>query len=193
VPNVILAGTLFMRDSYYTALAHLAKKRHARTGLIPKSQIETIMRGELAHLILQALCRGCVRKSDGPKCLPMNAYLIASKKSGIANDVTRIFPGCKIAPRRPMKTEPTGLVKSALAFVRSALQRGETWISFKSIREALQVDPSNFRKWVLKKDDWRGAIDELGLAETAGPRGVKGLRVTTSALQYSASEAIAEG
>jgi hypothetical protein len=73
VPNVILAGTLFMRDSHYTALAHLAKKRHVKTGIVPRPEVETIMRGEHAHMILQALCRGRVRKSDGAKCLPMDA------------------------------------------------------------------------------------------------------------------------
>jgi hypothetical protein len=177
VPNVILAGTLFMRDSHYTALAHLAKKRHVKSGLIQRREVDTIMRGEHAHMILQALCRGRVRKSDGAKCLPMEAYVIASSKSRIGTDITRIFPGCRVVPWRPVKKEPSGLVKSALAFVQSAIDRRETWISFNSIAEALGVHPSNFRKWVRKKDDWEDAIDALGLELAVGPRRAKGLRV----------------
>jgi hypothetical protein len=177
VPNVILAGTLFMRDSHYIALAHLAKKRHVKSGLIPWREVDTIMRGEHAHMILQALCRGRVRKSDGAKCLPMDAYVIASSKSRIGTDITRIFPGCQVVPWRPVKKEPSGLVKSALEYVRSAIDRRETWISFNSISEALGVDRSNFRKWVLKKDDWEDAIDKLGLELAVGPGRAKGLRV----------------
>ncbi len=176
VPNVILAGTLFMRDSYYTALAHLAKRRHVKTGLVSRPEVEMVMRGEHAHMILQALCRGRVRKSDGAKCLPMDAYVIASSKSRIGTDITRIFPGCRVVPWRPVKKEPAGLVKKALNHVRSVIDHGETWVSFKSIWEALKVDRTNFRKWVLKKDDWKHGIDAMGLETAEGPRRAKGLR-----------------
>lgn len=103
--------------------------------------------------------------------------MIASSKSRIGTDITRIFPGCRVVPWRPVKKEPSGLVKSALAFVQSAIDRRETWISFNSIAEALGVHPSNFRKWVRKKDDWEDAIDALGLELAVGPRRAKGLRV----------------
>jgi hypothetical protein len=177
MPNVILAGTLFMRDSYYTALAHLAKKRHVKSGLVPKPEVETIMRGEHAHMILQALCRGRVRKSDGAKCLPMDAYLIASTKSGIATDITRIFPGCSVVPWTPVKKELSGYTKMAVAFVRRAVERGETWITLRSIYEDLGIPRTNFNKLVRRRAEWNDAISELGLETDKGPQGTLGLRV----------------
>jgi hypothetical protein len=86
-PNVILAGTLFMRDSYYTALTHLAQDRDVSPGLIGQADVDRTMRGEHANLVLQALCRGRVRKSDDARCLPMTAYVIASTLSGIPEDL----------------------------------------------------------------------------------------------------------
>jgi hypothetical protein len=176
VPNVILAGTLFMRDSFYTALAHLAKDRNVAGGFVTRTEVATIMRGEHAHLVLQALCRGRVRRSHGAKCLPMDAYLIASAKSGIAKDIIRIFPGCRIVPWTPEKKVLTGQIKSAVEYVRSAIDTGQTWISYRSIYKALGTDRTNFRKWVLKKDDWKDAIAELGLEMAQGPQRAMGLR-----------------
>jgi hypothetical protein len=114
--------------------------------------------------------------------------VIASSKSRIGTDITRIFPGCRVVPWRPVKKEPSGLVKSALEFVQSAIDRRETWISFNSISEALGVDPSNFRKWVLKKDDWEDAINELGLELAEGPRRAKGLRIVELEQRFSTDD-----
>jgi hypothetical protein len=45
-----------------------------------------------------------------------------------------------------VKAEPSGLGKAALAIVQSAIKGGETWVSFKSIWEALRTNQSNFSK-----------------------------------------------
>ena len=107
----------------------------------------------------------------------MHAYLIASSKSGIAKDLRRIFSGCRVVPWTPEKKELTGHTKAAVGSVRSAVGRGETWISFRSIYEALGVDRTDFRKWVLKTDAWKDAIAEHGLATAQRRHRAMGLRV----------------
>ena len=67
-PNVILAGTLFMRESHDIALTHLAQGRAMETGFRPLDEIRATHDGELRHNILQALCRGRVRQLDGDRC-----------------------------------------------------------------------------------------------------------------------------
>src|ERR1700758_2172376 len=80
VPDLILAGTLFMKPSHYVALTHLAQDRPTDAGFAPDDAVERTTLGEHANLILQAVCRGRVRKSNGAQCLPMDAYLIATKR-----------------------------------------------------------------------------------------------------------------
>jgi hypothetical protein len=69
VPNIILAGTLFYRGSYYEALKRLASGRRTAAGAVTEDELDRTELGEHAHLILQALCRGSVRKSDGDQSL----------------------------------------------------------------------------------------------------------------------------
>jgi hypothetical protein len=46
VPNVILAGTLFYRPSYYEALARLAVDRRPAKGSIDDATFDDVMKGE---------------------------------------------------------------------------------------------------------------------------------------------------
>ena len=178
VANVILAGTLLMRPSFYAALTHLAQDRDTLPGLADPAEIAATMRGEHAHLVMQALCRGRVRKSDGSRCLPMNAYVIASTRSGIPDDLARIFPGCRVAPWQPGKApKPKGAVARALAFVQVRLAAGDDWIAAASIREAIKLDPSTFRRRVAQRSEWKAALPALGVVEAVGQRGARGLRI----------------
>jgi hypothetical protein len=83
VPNVILAGTLFLRLSDYEALGRLASAYPSSRGRYDDDEIRRMMLGEHRHMILQALCRGLVRKCVGDGCPPSRAYIIASSRSGI--------------------------------------------------------------------------------------------------------------
>jgi len=54
VRNVILAGTLFFRPSFYEALKRLAAGRPATEGSVTREELERVMVGEHSHAILQA-------------------------------------------------------------------------------------------------------------------------------------------
>jgi hypothetical protein len=177
VPNVILAGTLFMPQSFYTALTHMAQDRDVAPGLASSEEVAETVRGEHAHHCLQAICRGRVRRSKGAKCHPMSAYVIASARSGVPEDLATIFPGCSVVPWSPTKRNLQGHAKAALDYVRSAADRGEDWIAFTTIRTALGIrDKTNFRSRVQRLPDFIDAARALGFEVSTGPRGAKGLR-----------------
>ncbi len=98
VPNVILAGTLFMRPSHYTALTYLAKGQPVDEAKLPEAAVQRTILGEHRNLLLQAICRGRVRKLDGDQCLPMDAYVIAAPISGIPEGSDGGVSGVSVAP-----------------------------------------------------------------------------------------------
>jgi hypothetical protein len=177
VPNVILAGTLFMRPSHYTALTHLAQGQDTAPGLASPEDVARTTRGEHANFILQALCRGRVRKSNGDRCLPMTAYIIASARSGIPDDLTTIFPGCTVLDWNARKKGLTGKPKMALEFITTALGDAP-WVSYRDVAAGIgSKDYGNFKKLVLKHPDWPATIAHSSLEEaTAGPKNARGVR-----------------
>jgi hypothetical protein len=181
VPNLILAGTLFMRPSHYVALTHLAQDRPTAPGFADKEDVERTTQGEHANLILQAICRGRVRKSDGPRCLPMDAYLIADPRSGIGDVLPTIFPGATMLPWEPLKAPLKGHLATAVAFAKDAFARGEQAVTYAAIRAHLGIDRRNLGRLVTSRPEWSAAVADLG-AEVVmqGRRGASGLRMSSS-------------
>lgn len=174
--NVILAGTLFMRPSFYTSLTHLSRGQPVAMGLAHPADVAETMRGEHRHLIYQAICRGRVRKSDGDKCQPMTAYIIASPRSGIPADLPSIFPGCTVQPWNPTQKPLKGQMKRAVDAVRRELATGTEWLPYAAISALIKMDPRNFRKRITKSPAWAVALGQLGArAARKGSRGAMGL------------------
>ena len=176
IPNVILAGTLFMAPSFYTSLTHLAQDRDVAPGLASPEEVAATMRGEHANLVLQALCRGRVRKSDGAKCLPMDAYVIATPRSGIPDDLARIFPGCRVEAWTPFGKKLTGKTLAAFETVQSSLAAGSDTLTYGAIAGSIGMDLKDFKKRIAKTDVWLDAMSGLGLEEGIVSGRAKGLR-----------------
>ena len=117
VPNVILAGTLFKPHSHHIALTHLAQDRDVGRGPACAKDVARVERGEHAHVILQALCRGRVRKSDGAKCLPMEAYIVGATRHGIPAACRAIFPNCDVRTWAPEGQQLHGKLAEAMKIV----------------------------------------------------------------------------
>ncbi|MCW5772350.1 MAG: hypothetical protein KIT16_11985, partial [Rhodospirillaceae bacterium] len=169
VPNVILAGTLFYRPSFYEALGRLSAGKPSATGAFDSSSRNAVMRGEHRHLILQALCRGRVRKCEGAACPPVNAYIIASERSGIREELPTIFPGATVRPWRPLPVELRGHVKAAAAFVLAklgAVGSNPSGVPFKAVMGHLGMSGSgNFANDVRKHESFRLAMADHGIVE----------------------------
>lgn len=172
--NIILAGTLFMAPGHYVALTHLSQDKPTEPGLASLEEVERTTRGEHAHLILQALCRGRVRRSDGARCFPMNAYVIASAKSGIMETLPDIFPGCSLLDWRPgPPEEPTGKLKEAIEIIGAEVASGVSEISLAAVRDGLSMSNGSFKKRILDDPRWEARLEGWGLRVEIRKRGAK--------------------
>ena len=178
VSNVILAGTLFYRPSFYEALTRLSTARPAGEA-VTEQEFKRTMEGENKHVILQALCRAAVRRCDGEHCHPCDAYIIASVRSGIPAALQDIFPGCNVVGWRPVKRTLKGHVKAAVEFIETWAEtatKGDT-LAFKEVCKHLGMTAANFSNAVRHHFDFIEAVSELGVVEWG-----KGQRFTGFAL-----------
>jgi hypothetical protein len=171
VGHVILAGTLFMSLGHDVALTHLCKGRPMSQRFVDPADAELTQKGETADGVLQAISRGRVRKSDGKKCQPMQAYIIATSQSGMADILAEAFPGSTVVAWDPLKNADKSKAKAALDFVDKALADGQQWVPYAAIREAIKVpDKTNFRRDVLNHPTWKQGLLARRL-EVDQPRG----------------------
>ena len=96
VPNIILAGTQFLPKSAYEGIARAARGLLPEDGQITDEMQREIEIGETADRVLQAACRGIVRKAVDDKCPPCNVYIIARPGSGVRDRLGAVFPSCQI-------------------------------------------------------------------------------------------------
>jgi hypothetical protein len=169
VPNAILAGTLFYRPSYYEALARLAADKRPAQGVFGPKELRDVVIGEHRHLILQALCRGTVRRCRGEMCVPCDAYIIAAVTSGIREALPEVFPGCRIVSWLPVQKALRGKIKEAVEFVVAWFERNpEQLLRLKIVQRAIGMeDARNFRRNVRRHSDFMEAIASHGIVEAA--------------------------
>lgn len=169
-PNVILAGTLFMRDSSYIALTHLAQGKPTKEGFRPRTEIKATQKGEHAHFILQALCRGRVRQLDGEYCKPMDAYVIASERSGIVEQLPDIFPGCQMKMWREEPRPMPKQVGKAVAHLKVKTLDGSQRINYDDLVSVAGVSRRNLARDVLNHHEWKAALKDLAWTPFGGKR-----------------------
>jgi hypothetical protein len=123
--------------------------------------------GEHRHLILQALCRGSVRKCQDDMCAPCDAYIIAATRSGIRETLPKIFPGCRVVRWQPVQKALSGKVKEAAEFVINWFKKNpDGLLPFNKVRKAIGIEgASNFRRDVRKNPDFREALANHDIAE----------------------------
>jgi hypothetical protein len=166
IPNVILAGTLFLPMVQVTGLAHSSMGLPLEAEL-PNVVLREVRLGEIGHVVVQAVGRGSSRGCQDGKCQPCDVYLIADKKSGIGEALKEWFPGCHLRAWVPMHRRLRGRVSKADAFLKDRLAVDPTApVMFAEVMEHLgETDLSNFNRTIRKHEDFRSAIDDLGLHE----------------------------
>jgi len=183
VPNIILAGTLFMRQSHYEALGRLASGHPSSRGRYDDRQTRQVTLGEHRHMVLQALCRGAVRKSDGDGCPPARAYIIASPRSGISLELREIFPGASIRAWTPIKKTLSGRVADAFNFISRRL-RLEPWstVTFREVMEQINwKDVKDFKRSIRRHPDFVETLAAEGIQEWGRGKYPRGFRLTDPA------------
>ncbi len=149
IPNVIFAGIFFQPESYYHSLKRLAERANPEDEMDKQGLID-IKKGENAHGMLQAACRGLVRKSEGVGCPESNLYIISEPR--VAKLIDTIFPGCVVKEWNPLGEEDklTPKQQEALSFVLDLLKKIGDTVSFQEVYEAIGIkDRNNFRKLVM--------------------------------------------
>ena len=170
--NVILAGTLFFQPSTYEARLRVSAALPV-TEPIDDDDLTTIELGEHAHGILQALCRGSVRKCKDENCWPMDAYIIAAKVTGIPALISDIFPGCKIERWQPIDQPLTGYVKEAVEAIDKVWKQDDAnfMLSFKDHRAMLGIKSrSQYKDRVRDHVIFRDEMKKRGIVQHS-PRG----------------------
>ena len=167
VPNVILAGTLFYRGSYYEALGRAAAAHPSARGEFPLEDAQAVIVGENCHLILQALCRGAVRRCEDGGCPQTRTYIIASSRSNIANALPLVLPGAKVERWQPIERELTGKVKCAFDFLVSRLaDAADRIVTFSEVQHHIACpDRSNFNRTIRNHGEFRQALSDEGIVE----------------------------
>ncbi len=165
--RVILAGTLFYRLAYYEAHARMALNQPASAGSISEDVFNRTRLGEHKHLLLQAICRGAVRRSDGAGCHPMDAYVIAHVSSGIGASVPEVFPGAEITKWQPVPVELGEKARKAFDYIVAAadfLEDGGV-VKFKEVVKAANLSRDYFNKELRRNEDFVQALAEEGIVE----------------------------
>jgi hypothetical protein len=112
-------------------------KSHRGYGISDGHLLQRKLYGEHRHLVLQALCRGSVRRCQDAECAPCDAYILAATRSGIPAALPDIFPGCRVIRWQPVQKALSGKVKEAAEFVIDWYQKNpEDLLSFNIVRKA---------------------------------------------------------
>lgn len=162
---MILAGTQFVRPSNYEALAQLVLGSSASN--VDPELLKEIIAGEQRNLILQALCRGHVRRCENGSCPATNAYVIGSSRHGFEALLKDSFPGVRIMPWRPILKPLKGKVGEAISFiVQEIFENGREQVTGKQVMKAIGwTNHANFRKAIRRHPKFIAALSEGGLIE----------------------------
>jgi hypothetical protein len=147
VPNIILAGTQFLPPSSYEGIGRAACGLLPSEGEMTQERQHQIELGELADRVLQAACRGIVRKAVGDECPPCNVYIIASAGSGLRKLLPTIFPRCGIETWEPAPPRLRGKPAKALKFMKEWFaDHPDKLLTVALVMEAIDEQPGQLQQ-----------------------------------------------
>ena len=128
----------------------------------------------VADRVLQAACRGVVRKAVGDQCPPCNIYIIARAGSGLPQILPRIFPGCRIEPWEPSPPRLRGKPAEALQFIKTWFADDHAGLlRVKLVMDAIgESSRANFNKNVRKHPGFRLHLGKEGFYEERSASGL---------------------
>ncbi|PDT87750.1 hypothetical protein CO669_23010 [Bradyrhizobium sp. Y36] len=164
IPNVILAGVLFKPEPAYEATGRASAALPSASGAFQWT--DEVRRGEHAHGILQALCRGAVRRLQNGCCPASRAFIIAHKGSGIPALLAKVFPGASIGDWLPIPKPLKGHAETAFDYIISRVEADASEvIPPADVYRHLGVTKDNFKS-VRGQKNFRAALEAYGVRET---------------------------
>lgn len=140
--TVILAGVLHQNKS--TLAGRIIGERNDLTSRLSSDEVDTIHKGELCHLMYQALSRGSCRVIINGKARGMTAWLI-HKDLDIRGSLNDAMPGVQweewvpVHQEHPRKHTKPGLLADKIINYLNSLPPEEQRVSTKQIKKALNL------------------------------------------------------
>jgi hypothetical protein len=158
IPNVIISSLLTYRLADYEALARASATLRTSTGTIDDAELNRFKTAEHAHHLLQAVCRGRVRKAVGAGCPESRVWLIAPK--GVIPDavLNNIFPNCNIQ-KWDVHEELKGTRERSYKYILGRITSHNSSVSALAVRKHLGMTQSNFKRDVLQNDTFIHALE----------------------------------
>jgi len=166
VPNIILAGTQFLPPSAYEGIGRAARGLLPADGRITDQMQREIERGETADRVLQAACRGVVRKAVGDQCPPCNVYIIARPGSGVRDLIPNIFPACQPEPWNPgLPPLPKKARKAYEFIVQWTTERPGELLPVRVVMDHIgETNKANFNRDVRKRIGFKLALEDASVS-----------------------------
>jgi hypothetical protein len=172
IPNIIVAGTLFYKVAEYEALGRASANRPTTEGVFTDEEISNVKKGESAHHLLQAICRGKVRMCEGDTCPQSTVWLIADPRTGIEELLPRIFPGCKVDLWKISNVRLKKKQQKAYDFIKTQIDTGVRRIGLKKVRQHIGIrDAHTFKRDVVYKPEFQQKVNQLGVIVEDDGRG----------------------
>ncbi len=153
IPNVIITSPLTYRLAGYEALARASATLKTADGAITDEQLRDMKYGEHAHHLLQAICRGSVRKSEGAGCPESRVWIITSPWTMIEKKLDDIFTHCKVESWNTSLEALKGLQQKAYEYILEKIEaNNESIVSVPAlnVRKHLGTPQSNFKRDIIR-------------------------------------------
>jgi len=167
IPNVIISSQLTYRLAAYEAQARASATLTTADGMLSNEQLRAFRLGENAHHLLQAICRGQVRKSEGSGCPVSNVWIITSPSTMIEERLRTIFPDSNV---KSWKTSPGALKGSqqkSFEFILKSIEddAGKRVVSVPAllVRKHLGITQSNFKRDIIRNVTFNDSLAVHGI------------------------------
>jgi hypothetical protein len=178
IPNVILAGTRFLSAAGYEGIGRAARGLHPSDGVLEESLLRDVEEGELADLILQAVCRGKARTALADQCPPCHVYIIARPFCGVRRLLPDVFPGCVVETWEPGPYRLPRKVREAFEYILKWFDDhpGEL-LPIEIVMSGIgESDRPNFNKNIRKHTGFKQHVADAGIYEVSSGRKCLGFR-----------------
>jgi len=161
VENVVLIGQLTMRRSQYMGKLLAASGLPVREAR--RLDIDELRWGEYRHNLLQAACRGAVRRSERGVAGKCRLFLVTSPSPHLERLIEETFPGCRIEQWRPGHLALKGRARQVADFLLACFEATDNApIRKGEVSSALGMPPPNLSR-IIKQPAFAEFMDSEGI------------------------------
>lgn len=164
IRNIVLVGqNTYPQCAFYGYALASAGVPVERLGDL---NVTAIRWGEYQHHLLQAVCRGAVRKAQDGVAPDCHVYLITTPARSLKERIAQTFPGCLIGEWGPDPVRLTGKAQLASEYLLEAMADPECHRVRKSeVSDFLEMRKPNFRNHVIRHPQFQRFMAENAITE----------------------------